>query len=390
MNNVSASNKAHIVVIGAGMAGLTAAQRLLAAGAAVTLVDRAKGPGGRATTLEHDGFFLNQGPHALYVGGAGYKIFNELGIAPAGSQPKPKRSMLFKAGREYDMPISPGTILSTNIFSVGEKVEWTALMVTLGRCDLASLKSVSLDDWLAKEVKSENVRDVFKAMVRLSTYSNCSSLFSAAAAIRQLLLVQTDGVIYLDHGWQSIVDAMHSLVEGKAVEIYEADVSAVRPTKNGVEVVINGEIRRFDAAILALPPRVAVKLLEGALPLEDATEIDGIHAIHAACLDICLKNLPVADNTFGIGVDVPTYYSVHSTTAKLTEFGHVVHLAYYLKEGEKGDARHERILLDLMDRIQPDWREALVYKRYMPNLVSSYGTALAAKNGTSGLADVTL
>ena len=73
-----AKEMAKVAVIGAGMAGLTAAQRLIAAGVEVTLIDKAHAPGGRASTLERDSFYLNQGPHALYRGGAAFQILDDL------------------------------------------------------------------------------------------------------------------------------------------------------------------------------------------------------------------------------------------------------------------------------------------------------------------------
>lgn len=44
----------HVAVIGAGMAGLACADALIAAGAAVTLFDKGRGPGGRMSTRRYD------------------------------------------------------------------------------------------------------------------------------------------------------------------------------------------------------------------------------------------------------------------------------------------------------------------------------------------------
>jgi phytoene desaturase len=51
-----------IVVVGAGLAGLSAALRLRGAGREVTVVDRATGPGGRAGRVERSGYALDTGP----------------------------------------------------------------------------------------------------------------------------------------------------------------------------------------------------------------------------------------------------------------------------------------------------------------------------------------
>jgi phytoene desaturase len=51
-----------VVVVGAGLAGLSAAMRLRGAGREVTVVDRVPGPGGRAGRVERRGYALDTGP----------------------------------------------------------------------------------------------------------------------------------------------------------------------------------------------------------------------------------------------------------------------------------------------------------------------------------------
>ncbi|MER7760363.1 phytoene desaturase family protein [Streptomyces sp. NPDC097619] len=55
----------HVVVVGAGLAGLAATLHLLGAGRRVTLVERDTGPGGRAGRLDLDGYRVDTGPTVL-------------------------------------------------------------------------------------------------------------------------------------------------------------------------------------------------------------------------------------------------------------------------------------------------------------------------------------
>ncbi|MFD3751013.1 phytoene desaturase [Streptomyces cyaneofuscatus] len=55
----------HVVVVGAGLAGLSATLHLLGAGRRVTVVERDSGPGGRAGLLESGGFRIDTGPTVL-------------------------------------------------------------------------------------------------------------------------------------------------------------------------------------------------------------------------------------------------------------------------------------------------------------------------------------
>ncbi|MFF6815075.1 phytoene desaturase family protein [Streptomyces sp. NPDC012403] len=55
----------HVVVVGAGLAGLSAALHLLGAGRRVTVVERDASPGGRAGHLDLDGYRIDTGPTVL-------------------------------------------------------------------------------------------------------------------------------------------------------------------------------------------------------------------------------------------------------------------------------------------------------------------------------------
>jgi len=55
----------HVVVVGAGLGGLSAALRLAGAGRRVTVLERAGQPGGRAGLLELDGYRFDTGPTVL-------------------------------------------------------------------------------------------------------------------------------------------------------------------------------------------------------------------------------------------------------------------------------------------------------------------------------------
>ncbi|WP_059010662.1 phytoene desaturase family protein [Streptomyces specialis] len=59
----------HVVVVGAGLAGLAAALHLLGAGRRVTVVERAAVPGGRAGLLDRGGYRMDTGPTVLTMPG---------------------------------------------------------------------------------------------------------------------------------------------------------------------------------------------------------------------------------------------------------------------------------------------------------------------------------
>src|SRR3954452_13405793 len=76
-----------VIIIGSGIAGLTAAIYLAQEGLNVMVLEQSRAIGGRARTSVLDGFYLNQGPHALYLSGSGAKILKEIGIKYTGNPP---------------------------------------------------------------------------------------------------------------------------------------------------------------------------------------------------------------------------------------------------------------------------------------------------------------
>lgn len=72
----------HVIVVGAGLAGLSAAFRLEKAGCPVTVVEALDRPGGRVLTNRRDGFVIDAGPDALTAGYREYQaLAGEVGLA---------------------------------------------------------------------------------------------------------------------------------------------------------------------------------------------------------------------------------------------------------------------------------------------------------------------
>src|SRR5437773_899789 len=92
------------VIIGAGLAGLTAATYLARARKRVLVLERAGEVGGRARTeLEH-GFSMNLGAHALYRGGAAQAVLRELGVAFEGRSPPIAGGYAIHGGTLHTLP----------------------------------------------------------------------------------------------------------------------------------------------------------------------------------------------------------------------------------------------------------------------------------------------
>ncbi len=71
----------HVVVVGAGLSGLSAALHLLGAGRRVTVVEREAGPGGRAGLLARGGYRIDTGPTVLTMPEVADEAFAAVGAS---------------------------------------------------------------------------------------------------------------------------------------------------------------------------------------------------------------------------------------------------------------------------------------------------------------------
>jgi phytoene desaturase len=93
------------LVIGAGAGGMAAAARLQAAGYRTLLVERRDRVGGRASTIEIDGFQVNTGALVTELGGENGRLFSDLGVDPG--LRTPRRPVVLRLGR-HDVPLMSG------------------------------------------------------------------------------------------------------------------------------------------------------------------------------------------------------------------------------------------------------------------------------------------
>ena len=210
------------VVVGGGIAGLTAACYLARGGQRVTLFERAAGLGGRAATQRVDGYAVNRGAHALYTGGAATQVLRELGVTYSAAVPKHVFGLL--DGQLYPLPVSPAGLFAGGLLSWGDKLELVRLFATLPRVDVRTLGRTSVQEWLDANVRRPRVRQVIDAVARTAVYSAALDLVSADVFVHRLQLSLTRPIHYVHGGWQTLVDGLRRAAEAAGVRI----VSGVR------------------------------------------------------------------------------------------------------------------------------------------------------------------
>lgn len=339
-------------IVGGGIAGVVAAVDLARAGVKVKLFEAAGGLGGRARTRNAGGYFLNQGPHALYVKGAFRRTLKRLGIAISGSPPKPNPPYGLYRGKLHPLPGDFGSLLSTGLFGLRDKLQFARVYQTLSNTTAEG----SYADWLDAQHLRPAVRAAMEALARVSSYTNAPSEVRASATLEQIRF-GIAGVIYVDGGWASLIVALaDAAVEAGAELAISTPVERVAVEGRRTRVVLaNGAEHVADATLLALGPNEAAALAPSVASLKQYAE-DAI-PVRANTLDLALERMPDRAKDFVLGIDRPTYFSLHSKAGKLApEGGAVVHVAKYLPTNEKPG--HDAIteLEEIADIAMPGWR----------------------------------
>lgn len=368
-----------VAVIGAGLAGLTAAAFATRAGATVRLLDARTEIGGRARTAVDHGFSFNEGAHALYKASGGAAALRELGIQPTGGNPAVIRTRLSLDGRPRR---GPGARALAQFVRFGTRLG-------SDRRD-PGLLQISAQEWIDGRLSDPVARQLAAAAVRLSSYSGNLATFSADAAAAQLHLALR-GVTYLHGGWSQLVGALRATaVAGGAALDTAAKVGSIGGDA-GQYVVGVGEGQQLLAravVIAAGGPGTATRLLGGRSESLVAAA-DAAMPVHAACLDLGLRRLPKPSVRFVLGVDKPTYANVHTPGARLAEHGHVLHLMVYESGGDQfasGVGIDE--LECLADEVQPGWRGEEEARQIGLHRVVAFdrprpGTGLAGRPGVA-------
>ncbi|HEX4346015.1 MAG TPA: FAD-dependent oxidoreductase [Vicinamibacterales bacterium] len=370
------------IVIGGGIAGLVAATSIANAHVPVVLLEKAPALGGRGSTHEKHGFSFNLGPHALYRAGVFSDTLRSLGIEPSGAVPGGDGGFAIHNGTLHTLPAGLTSLLTTSLFPLLAKFEFARLLSSIGSIDTSALQHETLEHWLSTHIRHERVRDVITMLVRVTTFTNAPDVQSAGAAIEQLQLATRANVLYVDGGWRTIIEGLRRAATAAGVEIRTA-APAVRLERRDSTAVA---VRLADGTLL---PAAAFVVTGG------PSDVDGLTgssfastlppAVRHATLDLALTSLPNLRRLVAFGVDQPLYFSVHSAVARLAPAGGaLLHVSQYLRPGEVAGRDTERELEQLVDRLQPGWRDVLDTKQFLPNLTVTHTMLTAAQGGTAG------
>jgi phytoene dehydrogenase-like protein len=361
---------ADVIVIGAGLAGLAAAATARQAGRRV-LVLEAHGTGGRARTTDREGFTLNMGAHALYRHGEGAKVLASLGIVPDGAPPPLDRYRALAGGRLHVLPTGPASMVRTGALGARSKAQLVRLLGLLPRLRPEELGPISVAGWLHRHHLRPDAESVVRALLRLSTYTDDVDRFSAGAAVAQLQLANTGGVLYLHGGWSALTGVLSGSLDVRT----GLEVHGVDPSVGGVEVRTAEGSMVAPRVVVATGTPTAVRRL---LPVEPGWDELG-PPVTAACLDLGVRQVPTPG--YVLSLDDPLYVNVQSPPARQAPEDQAVVAA--IRYGSRSAALDRPQLEDLVATAGVDHGDVAV-RRFMAQMTVCGALPLASAGGLAG------
>ncbi|MEV8391642.1 MULTISPECIES: hydroxysqualene dehydroxylase HpnE [unclassified Streptomyces] len=277
----------HAVVIGAGLAGITAALQLADAGVRVTLVEGRPRLGGLAFSFQRGDLTIDNGQHVYLRCCTAYRWFLDrvdgaalaplqdrldvpvLDVAPARG---PRLGRIRRNALPVPLHLAAGLAAYPHL-SLAERASVGRAALALKRLDPAdpALDGIDFATWLGRHGQSERTIEALWDLVGVATLNATAphASMGLAAMVFKTGLLSEPGAA--DIGWARVpLGELHDTLARKALDSAgvrtetRTRVSSVsRAEDGGWHVDMDGERLRADAVVLAVPQREAHSLLPG-------------------------------------------------------------------------------------------------------------------------------
>ena len=289
----------HAVVVGGGLAGVTAALALADAGVRVTLLEGRPRLGGLAFSFRRGDLTVDNGQHVYLRCCTAYRWFLDriegAELAPLQDRldvpvvdvARPEGRRLGRLRRDaLPVPLHLGRSLAAYPhLSLAERAAVGRAALALKGLDLAdpALDDQNFGDWLAAHGQSARAVEALWDLVGVATLNAVAgdASLSLAAMVFKTGLLSDPGAA--DIGWAHVpLGELHDRLARKALDSagvrteVRARVASVRADGDGGwSVQVPGETLRADAVVLAVPQREAYELLPAGA-LDDPERLLGI------------------------------------------------------------------------------------------------------------------
>ncbi|WP_428912526.1 FAD-dependent oxidoreductase [Niallia sp. Krafla_26] len=362
------------IIVGGGLAGLTAAALLAKQGKKVLVLERGR-LGGRAITMNLKGFKFNFGAHAIYGRDTSTlkNIEKELDIRIGWRDFNPQKAKYDIGSQLTDVPANIVGLFRTRVMNNADKVKFTfEIFKTLIGTEKGH-PHISIKKWMEDKQVAEDVQEMMLTLASSNFFTSEPEKIPSDVFFNYYnrLFSTTKPVTYIEGGWQALIDEFVRVIEENGGEIRtKAKVTSVKTVENQiVEVATTKETFKGSNFIFCIPPAELVKVFEGTKIEHLLQHYAHYDASYVFVYDIGLKtriDTPytyIYDKKNKIFITDISYYD----ESCVPEGGQLLQAIAYLKQDELGNKeridKHQEKIEQLYDKHFPGWREELTVPR---------------------------
>jgi 15-cis-phytoene desaturase len=361
-----------IVVVGGGLAGLSAAARLASKGFAVQLLEKAPKLGGRAITIPLKGFNFNFGAHAIY--GRDHSVLrkyeSEIGLHVNWKDFSPKKAFYDLGSFTTPMPSTLERLYRTKILDAENKLRLAYDVIKTLSAIERGKEGVLIGDYLKKE--PDQVRDFLLTLASSNFFTNEPENIPSPLFFRyyKRLFATHTPVSYIGGGWQSIVDGLAKIITDNGGEIIPKEKAQKLEFEGRKIVAVHGKekVYKADRFIFCIPPKELVSLFTDTPYQGLFEEYSRYRPNQVVVYDIGLSERIDSPYTYiyhkgeRVFITDISYYDETCTP----EGGQLMQAVAYLTQEEiDQDKANEKVSVieSVYDKHYPGWRDKLVAKR---------------------------
>jgi hydroxysqualene dehydroxylase len=323
-----------VVVVGGGLAGVSAALAAADAGASVTLLERRGKLGGLTWSFLRKGRSFDNGQHVFLRCCTAYRQFlarigaaDEVYLQPALDvpvlAPSGRRAHIRRVRLPSPLHLAP-SLARYGHLSVLERVRLGPAVFALGRLDPAdpALDAISFGQWLRDHGQSARAIANLWNLIALPTINVAAEQASLALAVKVFRTGLLDDPTGGDIGWSRVPLArLHG--DNSLAALNEAGVEvrlgtplrSLEARGDCPRVALDDQSIEADVVILATPPEVAATLVGELAPAVEALGVSPIVNVHL------VLDRRVTDLAMAACVDSPVQFFFDRTESAGAEAG---------------------------------------------------------------------
>ncbi|MHB1020774.1 MAG: NAD(P)/FAD-dependent oxidoreductase [Acidobacteriaceae bacterium] len=297
MNERAEPEVPHIVVLGGGITGLTAAFYLLRAGMRVTVLESRAQAGGLSCSQDFGVFHWDRFYHCILTSDQSLlQLLEDIGLSDALCW-KNTEVGFYSGGELYKMT-TPRELLRYPCLTLWQKIRFGLGTMYIARIrDGLALESVPIQGWLIRIFGKSVYQQIWEPLLRCKLGETRTSASAAFlwATIRRLYSTRSKGTDkqerlgYVRGGYHVVLDRLCKRIKEMGGQICtNICVEELHSAESGVEIIANGDSRKYDACILTVPNHAVLKTVTG-LSADYRAHLKSVTYLGMVCVVLVLR-----------------------------------------------------------------------------------------------------